>query len=149
VNRDFIEADLYCYRRANHGYMPRSLIPRAHVRGQWAICPRCAMGADPDPRCLREIHYALIVEDHLPTKLGTGVWAPRKYILDKGWGAPATRRRAGTFTLEDARRRDGLLHAADAEARRRGYRDRDQLYSELADVEAIKRRYESRIRDGG
>lgn len=144
---EFEQVDLFCYRR--HGFMPNALVLKAQIRGTWAICPRCALGADPDPKCLREIHWAAIVSDKLATRFKRITYAPTPKIRKMGMVVPGTTPRAGGATAEDYKKRDAALHRQDDDARVQGYKDQDHKLSELADVERLRQRYLQRIREVG
>lgn len=143
---DFVIVSAFCYRR--HGFLPEAVVPKVQVRGEWVICPRCALGADPDPMCMNEVHWAWIVPDGAATRAEASRFAPLKVREKVGrkMDVPSMKVRGGGKTLEDDRERDRLLHDAETEARRRGYADVDALYADLARVERIKQRYEARIR---
>jgi len=150
----YVILDVFCYRR--HGYMPEQVVPEPHIKGEWAICPRCALGADIDPRCANEIHMARIVQDSRnPTATKTvGKFASEtlmrtaKKLGTPGWGYKDAVVTTAERTLADDRARDALRRRQDAEARAVGYTSNDAKWAdcETLDHPAIIDRYNRMIR---
>lgn len=126
---------LFCYRR--HGWMGDQLVRTEQVKGEWVVCPRCALGADPDPQCLMEVHYARIMDEKVPTATSTA----RRFLKDSlrimakrtgnsGWGYKAPRIDTARKTLADDTVHDAVRRKQDEDARAAGYRDHDHKKAE-------------------